>query len=164
MDAVQGISPPSPPNTTHLTGLHLPDWAAFLLSDSTFAFAPYLRQLFGYALLAKSYLTPLIAQISQKPDLATAALLLVILFVSLKILNMLLQSVLFWMRLARKVVLWVGLMAVSVWLYNRGPEGAVEDVQYLAKTWTGEYQHWKEQERVARMVNQGQGKQGRRGW
>ncbi|SMR43401.1 unnamed protein product [Zymoseptoria tritici ST99CH_1E4] len=140
------------------------DWAAFLLSDSTLAFAPYLRQLFGYALLFKSYLTPLIAQISQKPDLATAALLLVILFVSLKILNMLLQSVLFWMRMARKVVFWVGLMAVSVWLYNRGPEGAVEDVQHLARTWTGEYQHWKEQERVARMVSQGQGKQGRRGW
>jgi hypothetical protein len=68
---------------------------------------------------------------------------------------MLLQSVLFWLRMARRLAFWAGIAALSLWLYNRGPEGAVEDVQQLADTWTGEYQHWKEQERVAKMVNQG---------
>jgi hypothetical protein len=141
-----------------------PDWAAFALSHTPLAYTPYIRQAFGYALLLKSYLTPIIAQITSKPDLASIALLLVILFVSFKLLNMALQSVLFWFRMIKRVAFWVGLAALALWMYNRGPEGAVEDVQQLAETWTGEYQHWKEQERVAKMVNQGRPAQRRGMW
>ncbi|KAI7157782.1 hypothetical protein KC349_g5379 [Hortaea werneckii] len=75
------------------------DWAAYLLNDADLSHAPYLYRLYSAAGTAKSWLLPLIDQVSQKPDLATIALLLIIVLVSLKILDMLWQTLLFWMRL-----------------------------------------------------------------
>lgn len=123
----------------------------------------YLRQFLSLVNSARSYITPLIEQVAQKPDLATVALLLVILFVSLKLLNMVYQTLLFWLRMARRVVVWGGLAALAVWMYSRGPEGAAADVQYWYDMWMGEYQRWKEQERVARLLNQRAG-HGRTAW
>jgi hypothetical protein len=122
-------------------------------------------QAYGYANTLKSYLLPLIDQVSRKPDLATVALLVIILFVSLKILNMLYQTFVFWLRMAWRIVFWGSLAALALWMYHRGPEGAVEDVGYWWNVWNQDYDYWRERERVARMMKQGQG-QGRRtgGW
>lgn len=115
---------------------------------------PYARQAFSAISTIKSYIVPLVDQISQKPDLATIALLLIIVLVSLKILDMLYQTVLFWARLVRRVVFWGGLAALALWMYTRGPDGVVDDVQYWFETWNGEYQKFKDQERVARLMHQ----------
>ncbi|EME49028.1 hypothetical protein DOTSEDRAFT_96624, partial [Dothistroma septosporum NZE10] len=90
-------------------------------------------------LKAKSYMLPLVDQLSQKPDLATIALLLVILFISLKILNMLYQTAIFWFRMARKIAFWGSLVALALWMYTRGPDGVAADTQYWFETWQGEY-------------------------
>lgn len=92
--------------------------------------------------------------ISQKPDLATIALLLVILFISLKLLNMLWQTILFWVNLARKVVFYGGLVGLGLWMYTRGAEGVQEDISYWVEVWTTERDYWRERERVARLGNQ----------
>lgn len=146
------------PNTTRtaVPNLSLPsDWASYLLGpQAALTIYPYLRQGLSLALTAKSYMLPLLDQISQKPDLATIALLLVILFISLKILNMLYQTVIFWFRMARRIAFWGGLVALALWMYTRGPDGVAADMQYWYATWNGEYQYWKDQERVARMTHQ----------
>ncbi|KXT04404.1 hypothetical protein AC578_3567 [Pseudocercospora eumusae] len=148
------------------------DWATYISQNHEIppSYLSYAQQAFGYASTAngylstlKSYLLPLINQVSQKPDLATIALLLIILFISLKILNMLFQTVMFWFRMARRLVFWGGLVGLAVWMYTRGPEGAAADLQYWYETWMGEYQHWKEQERVARLMQQQQAQFGGRG-
>ena len=93
---------------------------------------------------------------SSKPDLATLALLLIILFLSLKILNILVQTLLFWLRLAKRIAFWGGLLGLGVWMYTRGPEGVGEDLGYWWSVWNQDYQYWSERERVARMTRQGQ--------
>ncbi|KAI7237593.1 hypothetical protein KC330_g3074 [Hortaea werneckii] len=79
------------------------DWAAYLLNDADLSHAPYLYRLYSAAGTAKSWLLTLIDQVSQKPDLATIALLLIIVLVSLKILDMLWQTLLFWMRFRNRL-------------------------------------------------------------
>jgi hypothetical protein len=108
----------------------------------------------------KSYTTPILTQVYNKPDLATVALLLIILFVSLKILNMVYQTFVFWLRTAIRVVFWGCLGTLAVWMYHRGPDGVVEDVSYWYGAWSGEYEYWKEREKMARQRGGG----GRGGW
>ena len=54
---------------------------------------------------------------------------------------MLAQTVLFWFRLARKVIWWGGLLALGLWMYTRGPEGAMEDVGYWWNVWNKDYEY-----------------------
>ena len=133
------------------------DWATNFLSshENLQTYGPYARQAYGYLSTLKSYLFPLIDQVSKKPDLATIALLLLILFVSLKILNMLYQTFIFWLRLGVRILFWGSLAALGVWMYSRGPEGVLEDVQYWFDVWNQEHVYWKEREKVARMTGQG---------
>lgn len=138
-------------NSTHANNIL--DWVAYAMGDHS-GVLPYARQAFGAMSTIKSYLVPLIDQISQKPDLATIALLLIIVLVSLKILDMLYQTILFWARLAWRVVFWGGLAALGLWMYTRGPDGVAEDMQYWFDTWSGEYQKFKDQERVAQLMYQ----------
>ena len=118
------------------------------------AYGPYARQLYSVISTIKSYLYTLIDQVSKKPDLATIALLLIIVFISLKILNMLWQTVVFWVRLAARIVFWGGLVALAVWMYSRGPEGVMEDVGYWYSVWNDEHAYWREREKAARMARQ----------
>lgn len=164
MDMVQG----TPPNTTLSTITDsLDDWAAYFLNGDHSAYSPYIYQFYNIVSIAKSWLLPLIDQVSRKPDLATIALLLVIVLVSLKILNMLVQTVLFWFRLARTLLFWGGLVALGLWMWSRGPAGMMEDVQYWQGTWSQEYEHFKDKENVAKLARQGLNygrQQQRAGW
>ncbi|CAK4031212.1 hypothetical protein D0868_16314 [Lecanosticta acicola] len=125
---------------------------------------PYARQVLSAASTLKSWLIPVVDQLSQKPDLATIALLLVIVLVSLKILDMLWQTILFWVRMIWKLVFWGGLVALALWMYTRGPDGVAADIQYWQQNWNKEYQYWKEQERVAKLLHQQQGQRRPGGW
>jgi hypothetical protein len=157
MDMLPGnhVSIPPPKNTVTNP---LTDWATQLLSRHS-AYTPYAHRAYsytstayGYLNTARGYILPLIDQVSQKPDLATIALLLVILFVSLKLLNMLYQTLIFWIRMAWRLVFWGGLVVLGLWMYNRGPEGVGEDIQYWTEVWMQEREHWKnENVRVARV-------------
>lgn len=159
MDIIQGKHHPPPPHaTTEATNAlsSNKDWATHLLHTNNNDLSPYLRQALYYTTTLTTYLhaylLPLITSLTQKPDLATIALLLVIFFISLKILNMLWQAVMFWVRLASRVVFWGGAVVIGFWLYTRGPEGVVEDCGYWVRAWGQEYQYWKEQEEGARMA------------
>ena len=84
---------------------------------------------------------------SQKSDLATVALVLCIVFVSLKILGMLWQTLLFWLRLARLIVFWGAPVLLAVWLWFRGPAGVWEDIEFWTAVWSHEYAQLRERER-----------------
>lgn len=81
---------------------------------------------------------------------------------------MLWQTLMFWVRLTRRLVFWGGLAALGLWVWSRGPEGVVEDVGFWRARWGEEYGFWKEKERVAKLVREGGGGfgggQGRAGW
>jgi Na+/proline symporter len=114
----------------------------------------YLQQAYRLLNTAQGYAQTLLSKISANPDLTTIALLLVIVLVSLQILNMLYNSVIFWFRVARRMAFWGGLIGIALWLYARGPDGVAQDVQYWYETWNREYKYWKEQESSARFLQQ----------
>lgn len=126
-----------------------PDWASYLLSSDS-PVRPYLAYALSYSSYVRAYTMPIMNAVTQKPDLATIALLLVILFLSLKLLNMLWQAVMFWVRLAYRIVFWGGLAAMALWMWTRGPDGVMEDLNTLAMAWGEEYKYWKEREGMAR--------------
>ena len=113
----------------------------------------YLRPFTTLTSAIRSYLLPLIDRVAQKPDLASILLVLLILFLSLKILNMLWQAVMFWVRLATRIIFWGGAAVIALWIANRGVDGAVEDMQHWSQVWTGEYQHWKDRSQSVKAVH-----------
>lgn len=122
------------------------------------SYLSYAQTAYSYLALASSYanliLSTIMDSISSKPDLATIALLLVIIFISLKILNMVVGTVLFWFRMARKVAFWGTLVALALWMYTRRPVGVAEDLGHWYGVWKGEYAHWSEQEKLARIMTE----------
>lgn len=101
----------------------------------------------------RSYVIPLVDHVRQKPDLASIVLVLIILFLSLKLLNMLWQAVMFWVRLATRIAFWSGAIVLLLWVFNRGVDGVVEDVGYWTRIWNGEYQYWKDQTQSAKAMH-----------
>lgn len=92
----------------------------------------------------EAYIIPLINRATQQPDVASVILLLILFFISLKVLNILVNTVMFWIRLVIKMVFYGLILGLGMWVYTRGPEGVVDDVQSLAATWRGEYAYWKD--------------------
>ncbi|KXL46261.1 hypothetical protein M433DRAFT_153769 [Acidomyces richmondensis BFW] len=136
------------------------DWASSLLSPDHAAawtttslilsrFAHILTTFHAYVTILLSHLG---AAVSSKPDLATLALILIIIFVSLRILDMLWQTVKFWVRMIGRLAFWGIVLGVAVWMWTRGAEGVMEDVGFWAEKWEEEYEGWKERERIARAV------------
>lgn len=129
------------------------DWAAhFLGGQDHNAIAPYALQAYRLVSTIKAWTLPMIDSIIQKPDLATIALLLIIILISLKLLNMFVQSVLFWFRMVRTFAFWGGLVALALWMWTRGPEGVLDDVNRWWTVWDREYGYWKEREQLAAMA------------
>lgn len=120
--------------------------------------------LLSYSTIIKAYTAPLMTALTQKPDLATLALLLLILFLSLKILNMLVNTVMFWIRLAARLMFWGSLAVIGLWMWTRGPAGVMEDVQSWSYVWTQEYKYFTEraEQRMAKGTQQPYG--GASGW
>jgi len=151
MDAVQGMYGPSPGLKLSSSEQHA-DWASYLLQTG-YITPSYLRPFTVLTSAVKSYLLPLIDHVAQKPDLASIALVLLILFLSLKVLNMLWQAVMFWVRLATRIVFWGGAIVLVLWIVNRGADGVAEDVGHWTRVWSGEYEYWKDQSQSVKAMH-----------
>ncbi|KAF2264525.1 hypothetical protein CC78DRAFT_568229 [Lojkania enalia] len=90
----------------------------------------------------QAYLAPLLTRITTQPDIASLLVLAALLFLSLKLLDMAYRAVMFWVKLVFKLVLWGAIMFVSLWIYRRGFDGFVEDVEELAHFWSEEYENF----------------------
>jgi hypothetical protein len=84
---------------------------------------------------------------------------------------MLYRSVMFWVRLVWQLVKYGLVVGVSLWIWNRGVDGAVRDAQELAGFWAGEYDRfrgearaWKGAEEAQIRMQAQQKKAGRHGW
>jgi len=62
---------------------------------------------------------------------------------------MLWRTVVFWVGMALRVLLWGGMVVGGLWVWNRGLEGAAEDVRYWTGYWRGEYEGYAQQARLA---------------
>lgn len=48
-----------------------------------------------------------------------------------------------WVYLALRLVFWVGVGLFGFYVYQRGPQGVIEDVNGIVQTWTSEYEKTK---------------------
>ncbi|KAH3941681.1 hypothetical protein HBH98_121450 [Parastagonospora nodorum] len=96
----------------------------------------------GITRTLQTHLNPLITRLVTQPDVASILALIVILFLSLKILDMMYRAVMFWINMFIRIAIWGSVLVVGLWVYNRGPEGFVEDVSGLAEFWMGEFQKY----------------------
>ncbi|CAO2650374.1 Nn.00g016660.m01.CDS01 [Neocucurbitaria sp. VM-36] len=97
---------------------------------------------FGLMRTLQSHLSPLLTRLITQPDVASILALLAIFFISLKILDMMYRAVMFWVNMALRLVFWGAIVFVGLWVYNRGVDGFVEDLQGLGEHWMGEYQKY----------------------
>ncbi|KAF1943255.1 hypothetical protein EJ02DRAFT_443501 [Clathrospora elynae] len=151
------------------------DYAALLprLLPASFAnpLLTFLTTTFGIGRTLTTHLSPLLTRLVTQPDVASILALLAIFFISLKILDMMYRAVMFWVNLAIRLVFWGALVVLGLWVWNRGPEGFVEDVTDLGQYWVGEYQRYssevksfqQEKENQIR-VQAGRQQQRKRGW
>lgn len=78
---------------------------------------------------------------------------------------MLLNTVLFWIRLAFRVVFWSALGLLGVWMWTRGPEGVLEDLGMWAGRWQQEYRRIQDgQQEVVRGRREAYGRERGAGW
>lgn len=68
---------------------------------------------------------------SDSPDLVTLLLLGIILIISVRVLDYVRRTVFFWIAIAFKVLFYVTLGFVGVYVYQRGVEESMEDVVKL---------------------------------
>ncbi|KAJ4296742.1 hypothetical protein N0V90_006790 [Kalmusia sp. IMI 367209] len=125
--------------------------------------------IYGIVRAAQTYLSPLLAKVISQPDIASILGLVVILWLSMKIVGMALRSVIFWLSLVWTVVKWGVIFGVALWVWNRGPEGAAQDAQELMEVWMGEYKKFKGQADAYKRAEEAQirfqaGQRGARGW
>jgi len=93
-------------------------------------------------------LTSLFSHIQQSPDVASIVLLMILLFVSLKIVNLLYRTIMFWIVLILKIAFYGSLAAIGLWIWSRGIEGVEEDIGNLTQLWKHEYGYWQEKQRL----------------
>jgi hypothetical protein len=99
----------------------------------------------SYILNLRALVLPLINRLVNKPDLASIALLLIILWLSMKILGIVYNAVMFWVVLIARIVFWGSLIVGGIYVWNRGPDGVIEDISTAYGIWMGEYDYWKKQ-------------------
>ncbi|KAL2353863.1 hypothetical protein BJ546DRAFT_1061958 [Cryomyces antarcticus] len=149
MDVVQGKQ--APPATSLPSVPPHPHWATFLLQQTT---PTYLRPLYSASTQLQRLLSPLLTRLTASPDVASVVLLLLLLFLSLKILDMLRRTLLFWLGLACKIAFYGAVVVAALWLWQRGVDGALADSRRLAYGWSSEYASWRDRAEGARLVRE----------
>ncbi|KAF2131609.1 hypothetical protein P153DRAFT_199625 [Dothidotthia symphoricarpi CBS 119687] len=97
---------------------------------------------FGITQTLQSHLAPFLTRVITQPDVASIFALLVVFFISMKILDMMYRAVIFWVRMVFRLALLGAVVVLGLWVHNRGVDGFVADVQGLGEKWTGEYQRY----------------------
>jgi hypothetical protein len=161
MEFVQGASPQTltgplarhsantPPDyVTLLPRLLPPSVASPLLTFVTTAF--------GIFRTIQTHLTPLFSRVVTQPDVASILALVAIFFISLKILDMMYRAVLFWVNMVIRLALWGSMAVLGLWVYNRGIDGFVRDVQDISQTWMGSYEKYSNEVKKYQAEKEGQ--------
>ncbi|KAG8625897.1 hypothetical protein KVT40_006298 [Elsinoe batatas] len=134
----------------HITSLYS------LYNTHSSTISTFTKYVTRFNLFLQANILPFFMRITEKPDLASLALLLILLFISLKVLNLLYQAVMWWVRLFFRLVFCGAIIAVVTWFVSRGPDGVVEDAGRLIDIWKGEYGYWRAREQEARYFKDGQ--------
>lgn len=124
-----------------------------LYSNYYTSYAAYIRPLQRALLIAESYfyrylfptLYPILALstrifkavLTEQPSLLSLALLAILLVISLKVLDMVRRTVIYWISLAIRLTIYVSVAIVGMWMYQRGVEQSLDDLRWLMELLAG---------------------------
>lgn len=76
------------------------------------------------------------------------------------------RAVLFWISLAYKLAMFILVVSVATWIYNRGPEGFMDDVGHLGNYWMAQFEKFSDEVNYYQSQKEGQirREQQQRGW
>ncbi|MCJ1312962.1 hypothetical protein MMC25_006638 [Agyrium rufum] len=110
-------------------------------------YEPYLRPIYRYVYYAQYYayqyvfpwLWPaykLISNLvvrasSETPDLFAIAILCIILFISMKMLDMVRRQIMSWISFWIRASVWIGVALLGFYVYQRGVDQSIEDFGYV---------------------------------
>ncbi|KAL8771151.1 MAG: hypothetical protein Q9209_003322 [Squamulea sp. 1 TL-2023] len=116
-------------------------------------YATYVRPLRRALLLTQSYfyryafpalypfyaltLRLLSSILTEQPSLASLALLAILLLVSLKLMDMLRRTIISWVAFTVRMIMYVSLGLIGVWIYQRGLEQSLEDLGWIIGLFAG---------------------------
>lgn len=88
------------------------------------------------AQLRMTYLDPYVVQplahlLASTPDLASVIVLVVVLFLSFKILDYTRRAVMFWVWLTMKMAWWFTIFSLGIYMYNAGWEKVARDLGFV---------------------------------
>ena len=99
-------------------------------------------------------INPLLTKLLHSPDVPSILLLLLVLFISYKVLDLAYRSIMFWIRMSIRLAFYGGLVLIALWMYQRGADGVGADLAYVGREWNKEYQGWKKRSEMAKMQQQ----------
>jgi len=146
------------------------DWLEYLPYDSL----PlnYITQFKSHFSVTRSFfnqitsffLSLLDPQSNASPSWSTIFLLCVVLYLSLKVVDMLWRAIWFWISFILKIVFWLSIALVGLYTWNRGIEGTYEDLMYYVDYWMNEYGMWQRQAQLANSFRTGGGGRAANRW
>ncbi|TID21536.1 hypothetical protein E2P81_ATG04812 [Venturia nashicola] len=117
------------------------DWTRFITDQVT---PSTLYTAYSYAISAQNYfLAALDVLTRSEASWQTIAITLLALLIALKIFTWVVNAIFSWVFLAIRLAFWICVGLFAVYVYQRGPEGVIEDVNEIVQTWTGEYEKTK---------------------
>ncbi|MCJ1284776.1 hypothetical protein MMC26_004112 [Xylographa opegraphella] len=109
-------------------------------------YQPYIRPFMRYIYYAQSYaykylfptLWPLyrltrmvFSRLSDAPDIATLVVIVLVAWISLRVLDILRRQIIYWISLVLKLLLWAAVALAGFYVYQRGVEQSLEDLGWV---------------------------------
>ena len=90
------------------------------------------RYVFPYLWPAYKILSRLISKaMGESPDLAAIVILALLLFISLRLLDMLRRQIMFWVSMGIRLALWSAVGLLGFYVYQRGVDQSIEDFGWV---------------------------------
>jgi len=105
-----------------------------------------------------TFIYPALLRLYNSPDILSVVLFAAVLLLSLKVLDMLRQAVMFWVRIVTRLLFWGTILVCGVYVWGRGVDGTVDDVRVyggaLMDLWTREYDKYDNMQKQAKVAAQ----------
>ncbi len=150
MDFLQGLRSALFLQNYQVIDSSIPDYlpqAAYFYNTYYQPYAPYLAPIYRALFLSQSYFYRYIFPIlyplytlsnnalqslsSDAPDLITLGILAVVLFVSLKALDYMRKTIIYWISLAVRLGMWGAMIGAGFYVWQRGLEQSIEDFGWV---------------------------------
>lgn len=119
------------PLAHHLYNTYYTPYSAYLIPlqrNILLTQAYFYAYIFPYLWPAYKFFSSLL---TEQPSFLTLLLLALVLFISLKALDMMRRTIIYWISLAVKLMMWGAIVGAGVYVYYRGVEESVQDAGWL---------------------------------